>query len=71
MLSYKVKLNGSYINKDEVVWGERYLSPDLSFVSGVTSQDYHLEGLTKIEASMDGKIKSGFLLPSVIACAVY
>ena len=55
MLNYSVKLGDIYIKKSEVVWGEKYLSPDLSFVSGVTSQDYHLETLTTIEASINGK----------------
>ena len=55
MLNYKVKLSNGIVERKEVVWGEKYLSPDLSFASGVTSQDYHLEKLTKIEASMEGK----------------
>ena len=55
MLSYSVKLSNENIKKDEVVWGEKYLSPDLSFVSGVTSQDYHLEKLTQIEATINNK----------------
>ena len=55
MLSYSVKLSGDNIKKDEVVWGEKYLSPDLSFVTGVTSQDYHLEKINQIEASINSK----------------
>ena len=55
MLSYSVKLNDNNIKKDEVVWGEKYLSPDLLFVTGVTSQDYHLEKLNQIEATIDNK----------------
>ena len=55
MLNYSIKLGDEYIKKDVVVWGEKYLSPDLSFISGVTSQDYHLEKQTQIEASINGK----------------
>ena len=55
MLNYSIKLGDEYIKKDVVVWGEKYLSPDLSFISGVTSQDYHLEKQAQIEASINGK----------------
>ena len=55
MLNYSIKLGDKYLKKDKVVWSERYLSPDLSFVTGVTSQDYHLDKLTQIEASINGK----------------
>jgi uncharacterized protein (UPF0248 family) len=55
MLNYSIKLGDKYLKKDKVVWGEKYLSPDLSFVTGVTSQDYHLDKLTQIEASINGK----------------
>ena len=51
MLKYNIKLTDDNIRQERIVWGEKYLSPDLSFVSGVTSQDYHLEKLTKIAAS--------------------
>ena len=55
MLNYSIKLGDKYLKKDKVVWGEKYLSPDLSFVTGVTSQDYHLDKLTQIETSINGK----------------
>lgn len=42
MLRYTVKLEEENIKRDEIVWSEKYVSPDLSFVSGVTSQKYHL-----------------------------
>lgn len=48
MLKYFAKLNASNITKEVMVWGEKYLAPDLSFVSGVTSQDYHLEKFNRL-----------------------
>jgi hypothetical protein len=52
MLRYNVKLNGSNIKMDELVWGEKYASPDLSYVTGVTSQEYHLEKSNRISATV-------------------
>ena len=52
MLNYSVKLGESNIKKDEIVWGEKYLSPDLSFVSGVTDQIYHLDKDMYVSASI-------------------
>lgn len=43
MLKYKFKVSGNGLNQDELIWREKYISPDLSFISGVTSTDYHLE----------------------------
>jgi hypothetical protein len=43
MLKYSIKLNESNFKRDKIVWREKYLSPDLSYVSGVTSPSYHLE----------------------------
>ena len=43
MLKYNIKLTDDSIKQEKLVWSEKYLAPDLSFVSGVTSQDYHLE----------------------------
>lgn len=43
MLKYNIKLTDDNIKQEKLVWSEKYLAPDLSFVSGVTSQDYHLE----------------------------
>ena len=54
MLRYNVKLNESNIKMDELVWGEKYASPDLSFVTGVTSQEYHLEKSNRINATVGG-----------------
>ena len=51
MLKYSIKLNSDNIKQEELVWGEKYLSPDLSFVTGVTSQDYHLEKMNKVSVS--------------------
>lgn len=43
MLKYEIKLTDDNFKQDILVWHEKYLAPDLSFVSGVTSQAYHLE----------------------------
>ena len=51
MLKYSIKLTNDNIKQEEVVWREKYLAPSLSFVSGVTSQDYHLEKQDRIAAS--------------------
>ena len=51
MLKYSVKISDGNIRQEGIVWREKYLSPDLSFVSGVTSQDYHLEKFKKISVS--------------------
>lgn len=52
MLTYSIKLDDKSIRRDELVWSEKYLAPDLSFVSGVTSQDYHLEKKEQIAFSI-------------------
>ena len=51
MLKYDIKLTNKDLDKEVMVWGEKYLSPDLSFVSGVTAQAYHLFGKDTIEAN--------------------
>ena len=51
MLKYSIRLTDDNIKQEEIVWGEKYLAPDLSFVSGVASQDYHLEKMTMIPSS--------------------
>ena len=48
MLRYEIKLTDDNFKQEELVWGEKYLALDLSFVSGVTSQDYHLEKFKKL-----------------------
>ena len=56
MLRYKVKLNEpkSY---NEIICNELYLSPDLSFISGVTNANYGLiDGQhLSIEFNNDGR----------------
>lgn len=54
MLKYEIKLTDDSFKQEELVWSEKYLAPDLSFVSGVTSQDYHLEKFKKL--SLTNKI---------------
>ena len=61
MLKYKVRLSPDVMKKEEMVWREKYLAPDLSFVTGVTSQDYHLEKYDTIEAANSINDRSGIL----------
>ena len=48
MLKYKVRLTEDNMDMETMVWSEKYLAPNLSFVSGVTSQNYHLEKYSKL-----------------------
>lgn len=43
MLRYEVKLGKDNFKQRELEWSEKYLAPDLSFISGVTDTAYHLE----------------------------
>lgn len=52
MLSYSVRLGEDNLKRDKIVWSERYVAPDLSFVSGVTSQSYHIDKDEYIAASI-------------------
>ena len=52
MLRYDVKLNDDNLKRDKLVWSEKYVAPDLSFVSGVTSQHYHIDNSNMIAASI-------------------
>ena len=61
MLSYSVKLNDDNIIRNELVWGEKYLAPDRSFVSGVTDQSYHLEKNDLISFSVGNGTNSSVL----------
>ena len=40
MLTYSVKLDEKSIRRDELVWCEKYLAPDLSIITGVTSSNW-------------------------------
>ena len=51
MLKYSIKLGDNNIQQEKLVWSEKYLSPDLSFVTGVTSTDYHLEKYKRLPVS--------------------
>lgn len=53
MLRYSVKLNKDNIKRENMSWGEKFLSQDLSYVSGVTSTDYHLEKYTMMPSTND------------------
>lgn len=43
MLKYEVKLGKDNFKQRELEWSEKYLAPNLSFISGVTDTAYHLE----------------------------
>ena len=51
MLKYEVKLGKDNFKKDELVWREKYLSLDLSVITGVTDTNYHLEKFDKLTAT--------------------
>lgn len=53
MLKYNIKLNDSSVEKKELVWGEKYLSPDLSYVSGTCDTAYHLEYCSELPVSSE------------------
>ena len=61
MLIYNVKLDENNIQRDELVWSEKYLAPDLSFVSGVTDQRYHIDKKDYIPYSVGNDTNSGSL----------
>ena len=63
MLKYNIKLGKENIAQEELVWGEKYLSPDLSYIKGVTSQDYHLERFDKLQVSSDANTNPNGSLP--------
>jgi len=51
MLKYSVKLTNYNIEPKKLDWGEKYLDPNLSFVTGVTSSSNHLEKYDKISVT--------------------
>ena len=51
MLRYNIKVTEDDISREEMSWDEKFLSQDLSYVSGVTSTSYHLEKYGMIPAS--------------------
>lgn len=51
MLRYEVKLSDDNFKKERLVWREKYLAPDLSVVTGVTSPSYHLEKFDMLAAT--------------------
>lgn len=52
MLRYSVKLGEKNYKREILVWSEKYVSPDLSFVSGVTNQNYRILNNDVIAASI-------------------
>ena len=52
MLTYSIKLGDSNLKREKLVWSEKFVAPDLSFVSGVTSQHYHIDADEYISASI-------------------
>lgn len=55
MLKYSVKIGENNIKRDVLSWSEKYVAPDLSFVSGVTSQHYHVDKNELISGSIGGE----------------
>ena len=43
MLKYSVRLTENDFKGNNIVWREKYVALDLSFISGVTNSSYHLE----------------------------
>lgn len=67
MLKYKFKVSTDGIGQEELVWREKYLSPDLSFISGVTSTDYHLNTYDRITVKNDNyNIQSSYKIQTKI-----
>lgn len=52
MLTYSIKLGDDNLKRDKLVWSEKFVAPDLSFVSGVTSQHYHIDADEYMSASI-------------------
>lgn len=50
MLKYSVKLTENDFKDNHLVWREKYVAPDLSFISGVTDSSYHLEQFNQLPA---------------------
>ncbi len=50
MLKYSVKLTENDFKDVHLVWREKYVAPDLSFISGVTDASYHLEQFSQLPA---------------------
>ena len=55
MLKYSVRIGENNIKRDVLSWSEKYVAPDLSFVSGVTSQHYHVDKNELISGSIGGE----------------
>ena len=51
MLRYNIKVTEDDISREKMSWDEKFLSQDLSYVSGVTSTSYHLEKYGMVPAS--------------------
>ena len=51
MLKYEIKLSDNSVKRDKLVWKEKYLSPDLSYVTGVTEPSYHLEKFERLAST--------------------
>ena len=52
MLRYEIKLGKDDLIRDALEWREKYLSKDLSYITGVTSPDYHLEKFTALASPL-------------------
>lgn len=50
MLKYSIRLTENDFKDTQLVWREKYVAPDLSFISGVTDYSYHLEQFSQLPA---------------------
>lgn len=48
MLKYNIKITENDFKDKVIAWREKYIAPDLSFISGVTDYSYHLEAYDNI-----------------------
>ena len=50
MLKYSIRLTENDFKDTRLVWREKYVAPDLAFISGVTDASYHLEQFSQLPA---------------------
>lgn len=65
MLNYKLRLKPDQVSQETLKWTERYASPDLSFVSGVTDTSYNLGTFKSL--SVESKAGGGSDIVHVIS----
>ena len=65
MLKYKIRMTPDQVAQETLKWTERYASPDLTFVSGVTDTSYNLQTFKSL--SVESKAGGGTDIVHVIA----